>query len=83
MSQLEIDVATLAARGRRLAWRLAAPAAVVAGPWVLLDAGVWQAVMAWPLAWVWLAVRGATLAASGGAAAPAVGGSTAAGLPAT
>ena len=83
VSQLEIDIATLAARGRRLAWRLAAPAAVVAGPVVLLDAGVWQAVMAWPLAWGWLAVRGATLATSGGSVTPAVGGRAAARLPAT
>lgn len=83
VSQLEIDIATLAARGRRLAWRLAPLAAVVAGPVVLVDAGVWQAVMAWPLAWGWLAVRGATLAASGGSVAPAVGGRAAARLPAT
>src|SRR5690606_28945979 len=83
VSQLEIDIATLAARGRRLACRLAPLAAVVAGPVVLVDAGVWQAVMAWPLAWVWLAVRGATLAPSGGSVAPAVGGRAAAGLPAT
>ena len=66
-SAMKMDALTLKARGGRLARQAALPAAVVAGP-VLAGAmgGAWWALLAWPAAWVWLAVQGHAIAVAEG-----------------
>ncbi|WP_393916470.1 FtsK/SpoIIIE domain-containing protein [Halostreptopolyspora alba] len=58
-SELEVDARTLAARASRLARRLALPAGIaLVPPWLAVSAGVWPALLAWPAAWLWLALQG-------------------------
>lgn len=66
-SAMKMDALTLKARGGRLARQAALPAAVVVGP-VLAGVGVgaWWALLAWPAAWVWLAVQGHAIAVAEG-----------------
>ena len=64
VSEVEIDMRTLAARTGRLARRLAVPACVLVGPAVLVYTGAWVGVLVWPAAWCWLAVQGRALAAA-------------------
>lgn len=64
VSEVEIDMRTLAARTGRLARRLAVPACVLVGPVVLVYTGAWVGVLVWPAAWCWLAVQGRALAAA-------------------
>src|SRR5690606_32328505 len=64
VSEVEIDMRTLAARTGRLARRLAVPACVLVGPAALVYTGAWVGVLVWPAAWCWLAVQGRALAAA-------------------
>lgn len=66
-SAMAMDALTLKARGGRLAKQAALPAAVVLGP-VAAGAmvGAWWALLAWPAAWVWLAVQGHAIAVAEG-----------------
>jgi len=59
VSELEVDARVLKARGARLATRFVVPAAVAAGPVVALAmGGPLACFLAWPAAWVWLALQG-------------------------
>lgn len=66
-SAMKMDALTLRARGGRLARQLAVPAAVVVGPTAaVLGPGWWWALLAYPIAWGWLAAQGHAMAVSDG-----------------
>ena len=66
-SATKMDALTLRARGGRLARQLAVPAAVVVGPVAaVLGPGWWWALLAYPIAWGWLAAQGHAMAVSDG-----------------
>lgn len=66
-SAMKMDALTLKARGGRLARQAALPAAVVVGPvFAGVMVGAWWSLLAWPAAWVWLAVQGHAIAVAEG-----------------
>lgn len=66
-SAMKMDALTLRARGGRLASQAAIPAAVILGPvGVLIGWGVWWPLLAWPAAWMWLAIQGHAIAVAEG-----------------
>ncbi|MDT0302868.1 hypothetical protein RM446_12165 [Streptomonospora sp. DSM 45055] len=69
-SAMKMDALTLKARGGRLARQAAVPAAVAFGPLVaLFGAGMWWPLLAYPVAWGWLAVQGHAIAVAEGSTA--------------
>ncbi|MDT0305044.1 FtsK/SpoIIIE domain-containing protein [Streptomonospora wellingtoniae] len=71
-SALKMDALTLKARSGRLARQAAVPAAITLGPVAALAlAGMWWPLLAWPAAWVWLAVQGHGIAVAEGAVSAA------------
>ncbi|WP_344098558.1 FtsK/SpoIIIE domain-containing protein, partial [Nocardiopsis tropica] len=71
VSEFDADARLLAARTKRLLHKLVVPGAVVVGPVLLAASGVWVGLLAWPTAWVWLAVQGRAFAHAELGAAPA------------
>ncbi|GAA4928544.1 hypothetical protein GCM10023224_04720 [Streptomonospora halophila] len=68
VSAMKIDALTLRARGGRLARQSALPVCVAVGPVVALFAGgMWWPLLAYPVAWAWLAVQGHAIAVAEGA----------------
>lgn len=66
-SAMKMDALTLRARGGRLGRQLAVPAAVVVGPVAaVLGPGWWWTLLAYPIAWGWLAAQGHAMAVSDG-----------------
>ena len=66
-SAMKMDALTLKARGGRLARQLAVPAGVLLGPVAgVAAAGWWWALLAYPIAWGWLAAQGHAMAVADG-----------------
>ncbi|MFE1170492.1 FtsK/SpoIIIE domain-containing protein [Nocardiopsis sp. NPDC058789] len=66
-SAMKMDALTLKARGGRLARQLAVPAAVLFGPVAAgIGVGAWWALLAYPVAWGWLAAQGHAMAVADG-----------------
>ena len=66
-SAMKMDALTLKARGGRLARQLAVPAGVLVGPVAgVVGAGWWWALLAYPIAWGWLAAQGHAMAVADG-----------------
>lgn len=68
-SAMRMDALVLKARGGRLARQAALPVCVAFGPLVALFAGgLWWPLLAYPVAWGWLAVQGHAIAVASGTA---------------
>lgn len=66
-SAMKMDALTLKARGGRLARQLTVPAMVAFGPLAgAIGAGWWWALLAYPIAWGWLAAQGHAMAVADG-----------------
>jgi len=66
-SAMKMDALTFKARGGRLAKQAAIPGVVALGPVAaLIGAGMWWPLLAWPAAWVWLAIQGHAIAVAEG-----------------